>query len=837
MPARRNLPHVLLPGPTVREPYQPPRSSQRTRLPTIEEPERHGRRLLERFDELAGPIRAVAEPKGLLMEVEGFPDFDLNLLSLDAGGLELRAVTRRPVAEGGDVERAVVFVPSGKIGKFRQKIERYLGEGRTVKGRRKNAGLIDTIHDFDRAVLRSLWTEREPFPDEDQAIWWEVWLRREPAAGAEREVGEPGPEWARFQRAAEAAGIRLRPRLLVFGDRTVAVALTTASALATAFEDLDDLAELRRARETAEFFRGLRPPEQMEWIQELLDRTSFSGEDAPAVCVLDTGVNRFHPLLEPALPEESWLACMGWSRDDHHGHGTEMAGLALLGDLTEALPSTDPLELRHQLESVKILPPPGREHSAEDDGPDLWGAITAEACARAEIAAPERRRCFSMAVTASACDRGQPTSWSAAVDALAAGHIVVPTSDDLELVVDRPAPRLIVVSAGNVGAPGPPHPENCDTALVEDPAQAWNALTVGAFTERAVIEGAEWDGWSPVARPGDLSPYSTTSVTFEPQWPIKPEVVLEGGNAAVSASGAEVVSEVPSLSLLTTSRDLLDSPFELSNATSAACSLASRMAARLSAGHPHLWPESIRGLIVHSARWTPPMTGAFDAVGNSKRQRLSLLRRYGYGVPDFDRAAKSARDAVTLLAQSTIHPFEAGRMREMDLYQLPWPDEVLRELGGESVRLRVTLSYFIEPNPGRRGWTKRFSYASHGLRFEIKGGAEDDDHFRWRLNERARLEEEGERNGKPQDPYWFLGEAAQNKGSIHSDCWTGPAAVLAERSLLAVYPVGGWWKHLRKRDRSADGVRYCLVVSIESDAEDIDLWTPVAIQAGIPIPV
>ena len=33
--------------------------------------------------------------------------------------------------------------------------------------------------------------------------------------------------------------------------------------------------------------------------------------------------------------------------------------------------------------------------------------------------------------------------------------------------------------------------------------------------------------------------------------------------------------------------------------------------------------------------------------------------------------------------------------------------------------MRVTLSYFIEPNPSQRG-NSRYRYQSHGLRFDVK---------------------------------------------------------------------------------------------------------------------
>ena len=64
-------------------------------------------------------------------------------------------------------------------------------------------------------------------------------------------------------------------------------------------------------------------------------------------------------------------------------------------------------------------------------------------------------------------------------------------------------------------------------------------------------------------------------------------------------------------------------------------------------------------------------------------------------------------------------------MRALRLHKLPWPQEQLRDLFGADVRLRVTLSYFVEPNPSSRGWQGRYRYASHGLRFDVKRPAGD----------------------------------------------------------------------------------------------------------------
>jgi hypothetical protein len=52
-----------------------------------------------------------------------------------------------------------------------------------------------------------------------------------------------------------------------------------------------------------------------------------------------------------------------------------------------------------------------------------------------------------------------------------------------------------------------------------------------------------------------------------------------------------------------------------------------------------------------------------------------------------------------------------------------------------------------------------------------------------------------------------------------------------------VYPVTGWWKELKSRDRSDRGARYSLIVSIETPGQDVDIWSEVANQIGVEVEV
>ena len=83
-------------------------------------------------------------------------------------------------------------------------------------------------------------------------------------------------------------------------------------------------------------------------------------------------------------------------------------------------------------------------------------------------------------------------------------------------------------------------------------------------------------------------------------------------------SKAHRSTDVNSLSLLSTGSDITRAPLVPFQATSAASAQGARLAARLVADHPEYWPETIRGLIVHSAEWTKPMIAAFDGTDGKK---------------------------------------------------------------------------------------------------------------------------------------------------------------------------------------------------------------------------
>ncbi len=537
-----------------------------------------------------------------------------------------------------------------------------------------------------------------------------------------------------------------------------------------------------------------------------------------SVCILDTGVNSGHPLLEIAFEDNSTNAVdPAWGEGDHQGHGTEMAGIALYHDLQEKLLSGGTHALVHRLESVKILPPIG------ENRPELYGYITQQALYTAEIAHPEYYRIACMAITSGQYNTndGSPTSWSGAVDSLAYG-------------VNDGKKRVLFVSAGNVYPQefvGSNYPTPNLVHSVESPGQAWNALTVGAYNQHIRIDDRQLCDYHPVADVEELSPYSSTSIIWDRKWPIKPEILCNGGNVATDG---ENLTECADLSLLTTHSKPLNRLFSTIHGTSSATAQAAWMAAQITSEYPDIWPETVRALLVHSARWTDKMKQQF--LNNDKKTsgKRNLLRTCGYGVPDLNRAIQCKNNSVNLIVEGEIQPFTKDGMNEMHIHKIPWPKEVLQSLGEIQVEMRVTLSYFIEPGPGEIGWKDKYRYPSCNLRFDVINQNENLTDFKKRINMKMREDKTDSGEGSSGSEYWYLGADNRDVGSVHSDFREQNAVDLCEANYVAVYPVIGWWrerKHLKCYNKK---IRYSLIVTLSTPEVKVDLYTPIITQIKIP---
>jgi hypothetical protein len=427
-----------------------------------------------------------------------------------------------------------------------------------------------------------------------------------------------------------------------------------------------------------------------------------------------------------------------------------------------------------------------------------------------------------------------PTLWSHAIDQLAYrdGH-----------------GRLMIVSAGNAryGQWLPlaeQHPQLQLSEKIHQPAQATNALTVGAYTARVELPNTKEYGEARVVatKPGGISPFTSTGLVGN-EWPVKPDIVLEGGNLAIS--GPLTDASVPTLCSLTTShRHTHGQPLGQLAMTSEASARAAHLAARIWSLEPKLHPESVRGLIVHSASWTPTMREQF--VGLNDR-----LLACGYGVPDERIASECAQGVATVIVEdlmpnavieeepkkkapkrATTKATEPKVRRKVKLYRMPVPDSLMVD-SDPDVELRVTLSYFTEPNK-----FGRTTFHGLDLKWDMQGPQESDDEFLQRINVLKRPKGS---DGKPMKVTtkksfdWDLGIQLRSRGTVQSDRWRGKMSALVGDKLIAIVPVLGWWD--QRRTLKTQELRFSLVVSVFGPGVYAAIKPRIEAQALLPIEV
>ncbi len=748
------------------------------------------------------------EDKGAYFKLPQFPEFENIRATMKIG--------KSGVKEDGD--DLVVYITTTKQEGFFNEAQQHIGEpnkyNTPIERVPKNNDLLNGVEELKKALLvDSFWTDNKNLIPSITQEWCEVWLR-----------GDSDEVINKFDVLLQSQNIESKVGYIKFPERIVKVIYASKDQLSDITKNSDDIAEYRRAKTTAEFLLSQNPAEQSKWVDDLLRRVSVDNSSNVSVCILDTGINNGHPLLNLVLSDKDCQTFdPKWGSDDHHSHGTLMAGLVAYGDLKSKLEGSDAINLGHILESVKILPPEGHNKV------ELYGYITKQAISRAELQAKDRKRITCMPVSSDDTrDRGRPSSWSAAIDQITSG-------------AEEEEKRLFILAAGNITDTNQitNYPDSLMTDSIHDPAQSWNAITVGAFTELTDITDPTLNSYSALANVGEISPFSTTSLTWENnKWPIKPEIVFEGGNIAIDTN--EFATECNDLSLVSTSYKPQEESLYPFNMTSAAAAQAANFAAQIQIQYPDYWPETIRALMIHSAEWPQALKEQF-AQNDNKTELKNVLRACGYGVPNLERAIYCASNSLTLIAEAEIQPFENSKTKDMHLYNLPWPKEILENLQEVDVEMRITLSYFVEPGPGEIGWKDRYRYASHALRFDLNSPGEKKKEFVDRINTKTREENAGKPGTQSPSDYWVLGSQNRDKGSIHSDIWKGSAVDLADSNLIAISPVIGWWReraHLGKANKKG---RYSLIVSITTPEQhvgiNVDIYNPVKIASEIKVPI
>jgi hypothetical protein len=822
-----NKKHLKIEGYSTSNPYTTPVSGRGAKF-LLQERDRatHGNFLLQKINEIKDEFEieeietsTLVKDDSIYLEFESDWGYPLLFDSFDSSGFQILNIKEEEREISNKTEyrySLVVVIKEGVVSNFIKKIEDYIS-GNFIKtdrntkekidtGNPLNQKLIENIDDIKRATLKSFWVDGQffDFPNEDEVVWWEVWFRKND--NYEEKLVD-------VQNNLELLECQIGQSEIVLADHVVRLVKGTANQLSKSLLLLDNLAELRKPQEIPNFILDRNVPieSKNEYLADLLERTESKLDDnSVLICLLDTGVNNQHPLLKQFLPDSHlYTYNNAWGTNDSNpngGHGTPVAGLALYGDLTNIFDPRDNIQIYHGLESFKVL------FNDSPNDPELYGAITESGINSPIIDRPNNLRVYCLTITdPNFRMKGRPSAWSSAIDKICFGK--------------DSSPQLFIVSGGNVQINNfQDYPIVNFEEPIHDPAQAYNAITVGTFTRKDKIDVSS--GYRPLAEYGAMAPSNSTSLLFDKNWANKPDIVFEGGNLAyneLEARGHE------NLDVLSLHKDFRNKIFNFFGDTSGAAGLASKMAAELRTLYSNFWPETIRGLMIHSAEWTTKMLGGREINKLKEQEKTTLLRTVGYGVPNISKAKYCANNSLILIAEREIQPYKLekskGQYNQYHLFELPWPKEALEQLEGKNAKLIVTLSYYIEPNPGTRRLATNYAYHSHQLDFEIINSLETLDEFKVRISKPK--DETKENRTKRTGVKWAIGKDSNLKGSIRKDFINGTGRELSVQNILAVMPKNGWYKNLKRQNKHNEVVRYSLIVSIETEETEVDLYTPV----------
>ena len=184
------------------------------------------------------------ELPGLTLTFESDAGFPLAFESLDLQRSKIQLLS--VIKDEEDRTIATIHVPDDKVQVLLRKLEAYRDFNLTTGGQ-ENRKLVESIANIKLATLRELWTDDAAlYPAANTEITWEVWLRR--ALPGERSSLEL------FINAAQDFSYTIASNALTFVDRVVVLVRGSREQLARGVDILGIIAEVRKAKVTADFF-------------------------------------------------------------------------------------------------------------------------------------------------------------------------------------------------------------------------------------------------------------------------------------------------------------------------------------------------------------------------------------------------------------------------------------------------------------------------------------------------------------------------------------------------------------------------------------------------------
>ena len=401
-----------------------------------------------------------------------------------------------------------------------------------------------------------------------------------------------------------------------------------------------------------------------------IERLSVKGpppSGKPGILIIDSGI-RNHPLLQDAIADRIALPTThGKIKEDRDiddvGHGTQVAGIALYGDIDQCIKSST-FDPQLWLYSAKVMFRNSDGH-AEFDEKDLLEHQFKDAV---EKTITKHENCkvinISLGNSARKMYEGQRQFRLASlIDEMSFKHpdilFTIAAGNNMDDVQDHESyPSYLL--------------ENSLRVKIIDPATSAHALTVGSIFVFSSNNSASLDFPSPFTRVGPGL-----------NGMIKPELVEYGGGYS------------PDLITINPNWNSEGRLFTLDRGTSLSSPKIAHYLTRIKDAHPSASRNLVKALLLSSASVPEERPEPLNKIRLCGRNEdvQNILNIYGYGKPALDNALYSESNRVLLTYDGKI------QINKVHFFPIHLPSEFLNEKGRKSIE--VTLAFDPPINSNR----------------------------------------------------------------------------------------------------------------------------------------
>jgi len=538
-------------------------------------------------------------------------------------------------------------------------------------------------------------------------------------------------------------------------------------------------------------------------------------DDAPVVCIIDSGVTPGNPFLGPVTRADllrSFLKHDPENPYDGNGHGSGVASLAAYYGLN--LDDGAENVAKAWIAGARVL---GIDNQIEEER--LLSKLIDEVVA---VFVPLGVRIFNLSIEDLAkkwnqdSKRTQPrTSWTAR------------TLDRLSRQYDI----VFVVSTGNIhphtirdylrnGIPYPIYLCNSDSRIL-DPGQASLAISVGSIAAGTMVANSSS---TVLARDFEPSPFTRSGPGIKGE--TKPDVVEFGGNLVTDVNHTAVQANAAT-NVVMASNQLSPASAHKYGTSFATPRVAHKLAMLLQElqqlGLEYVSAPLLKAFLLNSAVYRGDLRNVFDQLNTvAKKQWLNVL---GNGQPDSARATECDDYSILLFHQGDL------AVDQVAFFDVPIPAKFSESSSGK----RITVTVVHDPEVQRWGLE---SYFGIDLKWRMFRGDVDRDQI---LEQMSGSDDAGDSDPvvPNEDPDEETDEASdlafehkltrRSRGSVQHDWfeWKQHKAEFSDgHYTLAITATTRW-------SRNPQPTKFAVVVRIEDLGGTIQVYTEVATELDV----